>query len=103
MSAAHEAAAFRYYPLERDKGDSPYHTLSDRFVTVRREYRCHICGALIRPGERARCIREFVEGDGFSTERFCWTCCEAMAAVWDDGGDALEERWRLFWEGGSNA
>ena len=78
-------------PFEGDFGEPNDRVLRDKIVTARKGGKCHLCCQDIKPGERIRS-----QVDVFSKElvpsKWCNACCEAMAASWNDNGNALEKR-----------
>jgi len=94
MSTFNEHDALAWNPFEGDFGSPGDRTLKDKIVTARKGGECHNCGCDIQPKERIRTQSAIIDGSLMSW-RWCQLCCEAMAKVWEDSGDAIEARYAL--------
>jgi len=72
--------------------------LSNKFVTARKERKCHICNEMIHKGDRIRIITDIFDGD-FSSASICNACCEAIIEDEKDmvncDDDDFEEKFRF--------
>jgi hypothetical protein len=69
-----------YFDLfEGDFGTPSDVELSNKIVTGRREYKCHVCAGPIAKGEVHRSTTWKFDGELMSY-RCCYTCCVAMVA-----------------------
>lgn len=96
MNKREEAACLSFDPFSGDETD--VRIMSDKFVNVSKPHKCQHCGDKIKAGARVRARSEInLEDRKRGTFYFCGLCCEAMAKIWEDDGDAYEERsiqWR---------
>ncbi len=81
--------------------DTPYRTLSDKFVLTRKPSECQICFASIPLAARVRAKTEVYDGN-CKTFRFCVECCWCIAHRYDESDDdphfgwtRMEERWEV--------
>lgn len=86
-----EADCLSYDPFQGD--ESEVRELSDKFVVTRKDHKCNTCWDQIPSGSRVRAKTEVNYDDRQAqTFYFCVPCCEAMAASWEDEGQAITHR-----------
>lgn len=89
-----EPYVLAYNPFDGDRGNSGDRNLKDKMATARKAGPCHTCNQTIQPGERIRIRADVCDGK-LMHWRWCQACCEAMAAVWTDNGEAIDARYAL--------
>lgn len=91
-----ERACLSYDPFCGDR-DVDVKVHRDLFVTTRKPHSCSYCFSVEIPsGTRVRARTETDRGENKTmTFYFCTLCCEAMASVGTDDGEALEARAEL--------
>lgn len=96
FSKEEEQICLNFDPFFGDEGDII--NLSDKFVTARKERECHICGEIIKKGDRIRIITDVFDGE-FCCASICNTCCNAIIEDEKDlervGDDDFEEKFRF--------
>jgi hypothetical protein len=84
-----------YDPWAGDR-DSDARTLRDQMVVTRRPAQCVICWDEIQVGSRVRAQTQVSREERRTmTFKFCQACCAAMAASWEDSGEAIELRTQI--------
>ena len=79
-----ESACLKVGPFGGE--DANVTLLHDRFLITRKEHECLTCLDTILPRKRMRARTERDNDDNtLKTFYFCWPCCEAMAADWNNG------------------
>ncbi|WP_444891761.1 hypothetical protein ACJJIE_00175 (plasmid) [Microbulbifer sp. TRSA001] len=95
MAQLNEYDVLHYNPFEGDFGSPSDRRLKDKIVTARAAAKsCHCCSGPINPGERSRVWVDIFDGK-LMEFRWCFDCCEAMAAWWKDDGAAMVVREEL--------
>lgn len=85
-------------PFEGDFGEqSDDREFSNKIVIARKGGTCHLCADEIQPGHPTR-VLVAKHGGEMRRYRWCHICCQAMAASWEDDGDAWNERAMLGWK-----
>ncbi len=90
--------------FEGDFGTACDIELSNKIVTSRGEYKCHICHGLVLKGEIHRSTTWKFDGE-LMTYRCCNECCKAMVASVNceyEEDDPIEARYSLGLRGNSN-
>lgn len=81
-------------PFDGDFGAPGDIIFSDRVCIARKPGVCNDCAGPINPAEQQRRLDAKFD-DEMRWYRWCFQCCQAMAASWEDDGAALQARWDL--------